>query len=900
MPIDKTRIKYFTVKWTALVSLIDGLDLDDLPDTDTITGVVTFKALSGGPLKFRSNITGSEPFTVFPLTRRVNIASGEFSEQSRKYIKLEAASADHVPAAWNWQVIFDLSYNGTPLQLSATSFMGAPNEVIDLTDYLPVKDLVSGIEYARGPQGFSVFDISVSGDRDEILTFVSDAPGNPIIRQVTIPQLNQATDAAGVAVAASNIAETAKTLTLAARDQAVSSRDTAVSSASAALTSRNQASTSEANALASKNAAGTSETNAAGSAASALASKNSATTSETNANTSKNMANTYATNAGNSATAAAGSATASQNSRLAAETARTGAEQARDAATTMVVPDASVTRPKLKTQDHTNLLFGGGFENGIETSDWPVNGYGANLTVDTSVLWEGTRSLRVAGPGNLQSVEIPTCPGEVFSFTAMTQVPTAVVGPGGMRVQWKNGASVWSDIANFSSNSEASALAAGVWTRGQIIALMPADARAVRIRIAHANSNYGSGIYYDDMDWRRIIDTLLPQSVTSAAIANSGVGSTQLANGAVIAGKLANGAVDSYTRVDQIVSDLISLQSVKYHDLLAFLNGITLTTETTTDSGATWGSVANITALFNSREGEFNAIGSAAAGQGVRFTFVGSTTPISNSNARALQIGFGYTATAPNRTILVESSPDGTTWTNRLNATGVSNNASTLIANITDWGTHTRVRITIINTNASGMNLSAVKLLVARPGGEGRSREGEYPFNWDFARNMIFLAGIRLPNLSGMAAGRLLVLDASGNVSGTLLATASIADGAVTSAKIADGTIVTADLADNAITSAKIVDGTIATVDIADNAITSAKIADGTITSADIADGTITDADISPTAAIALGKLANGITVGMRDGAFATTFVNILTEAQYQARVTAGTIDPNTLYFRTA
>jgi hypothetical protein len=100
------------------------------------------------------------------------------------------------------------------------------------------------------------------------------------------------------------------------------------------------------------------------------------------------------------------------------------------------------------------------------------------------------------------------------------------------------------------------------------------------------------------------------------------------------------------------------------------------------------------------------------------------------------------------------------------------------------------------------------------------------------------------------------------------VATAGIADSAVTSAKIADGTIVAGDIADGAITSAKILDGTIATGDLADSAVTSAKIADGTIvagdladgavTSAKILDGTIVNADINASAAIALSKLATG------------------------------------------
>jgi len=55
----------------------------------------------------------------------------------------------------------------------------------------------------------------------------------------------------------------------------------------------------------------------------------------------------------------------------------------------------------------------------------------------------------------------------------------------------------------------------------------------------------------------------------------------------------------------------------------------------------------------------------------------------------------------------------------------------------------------------------------------------------------------------------------------------TIANDAVTSAKILDGTIATADLADGAVTSAKIADGTIATADIANNAVTIAKLPAG-------------------------------------------------------------------------
>lgn len=90
-------------------------------------------------------------------------------------------------------------------------------------------------------------------------------------------------------------------------------------------------------------------------------------------------------------------------------------------------------------------------------------------------------------------------------------------------------------------------------------------------------------------------------------------------------------------------------------------------------------------------------------------------------------------------------------------------------------------------------------------------------------------------------AGNMAAIDVHDHTSGkgVQIPTAGIANNAVTSAKIADGTIVTADLADNSVTSAKIVDGAIATADIANGAITAAKIAAGTITADKLSSGVV-------------------------------------------------------------
>ena len=66
--------------------------------------------------------------------------------------------------------------------------------------------------------------------------------------------------------------------------------------------------------------------------------------------------------------------------------------------------------------------------------------------------------------------------------------------------------------------------------------------------------------------------------------------------------------------------------------------------------------------------------------------------------------------------------------------------------------------------------------------------------------------------------------------------TADIKDGAITSAKILDGTIATADIADDAITMAKLAGGTLPT----DITVASANLVNGTVDTVDIADDAVT------------------------------------------------------------
>jgi sugar lactone lactonase YvrE len=135
------------------------------------------------------------------------------------------------------------------------------------------------------------------------------------------------------------------------------------------------------------------------------------------------------------------------------------------------------------------------------------------------------------------------------------------------------------------------------------------------------------------------------------------------------------------------------------------------------------------------------------------------------------------------------------------------------------------------------------------------------------------ISGITTTQLSDNAITSEKIADGSitgSDIQNSAIGTTQLGDNTITSAKIVDGTITGSDinnsaigttqLADNAVTSAKIIDGTITGSDIQNSAVDTTQLADNAVTSAKIIDGTITGSDIQNSAVDTTQLADNAIT----------------------------------------
>ena len=484
------------------------VDADKLPDRLTAEGQVLLKPNTSDD--YAENTYGPDGIAELELPNQINatIKNGWLTYNDDPFVWLRVSEE-----GWNWNISFsNLRLAGVAKKLKSWNFeLTAATEDqitrghLDPTNpsYYPGVNLAPLIEFinastgnkvSKGDQGWGIMSIALVGD--DGFQFVTNNP-DPIDKFLPVMKIPAFTNL----------------------------RDSVMNAASIATLAAELADSS-------KNLAATSATAASGSAANALTYRNAAEGFKNTATSQAGIATTKASEAAASAVAA-GQAVLGQ------------------------IPNGSLRHEKFAARDLSNLMPTGDLELDIlsDLEAAPTFTY----TYDTGVKWEGSRSLKITSlNGEARGKGIPTSPGEAFLFSVMQRVPTVLTGPGGLRIRYKNTAGAWNDVAaTKSSKAEASQITpVDTWQKGYFMAIMPADAVSVQWRIALGLTGANPGLFYDDIDFRRIPEVLVPASIKTADIDFGQVNSGHIVDGTIVnadinasagivGSKLASGSIGS-------------------------------------------------------------------------------------------------------------------------------------------------------------------------------------------------------------------------------------------------------------------------------------------------------------------------------------------------------------------
>ena len=210
-----TPLKYGKVVGRFLGNIVDGPDIEDLPEFPPLQGTLTFTA--GAP-KVLVATAEPDPATYVQLPQHYKVSLDEFGYltwRGDRGVKLVAPTEDTTnPSAWTWKVTFDLNYEGTPVPIAPFSF--------NVPEFIPGPDpenpevgseglvdltLVSPVPASNGEavvRGLSIVDVELIGNA---LEFILDNGDH--LDPVTIPQIEEATNAAAAAATSESAAESA-------------------------------------------------------------------------------------------------------------------------------------------------------------------------------------------------------------------------------------------------------------------------------------------------------------------------------------------------------------------------------------------------------------------------------------------------------------------------------------------------------------------------------------------------------------------------------------------------------------------------------------------------------------------------------------------------------------------
>ena len=172
-----------------------------------------------------------------------------------------------------------------------------------------------------------------------------------------------------------------------------------------------------------------------------------------------------------------------------------------------------------------------------------------------------------------------------------------------------------------------------------------------------------------------------------------------------------------------------------WHDLIAFDRNYTTTQEISTD-GTNFSSDTLELGLFDQKDKtKYEVVGNGE--RAVRWTWTG----VAYNVGRYFHIAAGYSSPAPSCTVKIETSSDGSTWTEIHSSSGIGFSAINRFYYVDPYvgdGGDNYVRLTIDkgNTDSKTVNLTSIKMLTQRLGDQGKGREDELPFYYDKDQNI--------------------------------------------------------------------------------------------------------------------------------------------------------------------